>query len=781
MRRSVILFIAVFFHFVASAEEVNWMYQFEYNTHGKNVQKAVYSPYRQWLALSLGDHVTLYDQLGNEIYKVNREYGYGDICFSPDERYLLLRNWRAHGDLAFLELNTLLIKTVVHKEEFLEAGEMHFVQDLNHILFSGKKGVSFFEIDDQANMRFIQSFHQNGKFDINGITVSDDGEKVFLYETGRISLSNNSKYDGFDAFLYEFKNGEYVFADSVDNDISYNDFHFIPGTKKVVVSTIKDYGENKRKELSLIDVSGGKLKTVFDLRVEHEFNYLGVSPDGSTLVTSGDGIQFYEIKPNTFQVQKERIWHYSRPYILEFSPDGKHLLTFQSDRGLVQWNIDGIDGDIRSQLYNVIGIDFSPAFKEVLSGNPNCFAALDKSLIAPKGEFEKSEQFEKRREKARYEVLDILQELLEKSHQKKDKGKSYLYPGYVLGYNADREVFKVKLLGEEVAVRVPLEEAPLFKERYSSFALGYSKRKNEVQTIYEDFYILDTKTRKEYKVFFKRNPFDFQSSKRRSETVSPLSGSLAFAGNESLIDNDTTGKTYALIITTNQYKEFGDLVNPILDGETIAKELKDHYEVITDVIQNPTLVELKMRLRDYAERGFNKNDQLMIFVAGHGHFDPIYKEGYLVAADSRLNDPTQVSYLSHSSLKTIVKNIPCKHILLVMDVCFGGTFDQNVATGHRGTDMYSNIEKDEFIERKLKFTTRLYITSGGNRYVPDGRPGQHSPFARNFLIALRTYGGEDGVLTTSEIMNHLEKSEIQPHFGEFSGNEPGSDFILVSE
>ena len=35
----------------------------------------------------------------------------------------------------------------------------------------------------------------------------------------------------------------------------------------------------------------------------------------------------------------------------------------------------------------------------------------------------------------------------------------------------------------------------------------------------------------------------------------------------------------------------------------------------------------------------------------------------------------KTSYLSHSNLRTMINNIDCPHIFLVMDVCFGGTFD----------------------------------------------------------------------------------------------------------
>ena len=112
---------------------------------------------------------------------------------------------------------------------------------------------------------------------------------------------------------------------------------------------------------------------------------------------------------------------------------------------------------------------------------------------------------------------------------------------------------------------------------------------------------------------------------------------------------------------------------------------------------------------------------------------------------------------------------------------FGGTFDPLIASRSRAVDaMYADISDEEFISRKQQYKTRLYLTSGGKDYVPDGRPGHHSPFARRFIEALRNYGGKDGILTINEILQFVEKVEPQPCFGEFGDNEPGSDFLLIS-
>lgn len=245
--------------------------------------------------------------------------------------------------------------------------------------------------------------------------------------------------------------------------------------------------------------------------------------------------------------------------------------------------------------------------------------------------------------------------------------------------------------------------------------------------------------------------------------------------------NDTLkrqGTDYALIIVTDDYQNYNKLTNPVYDGQTIAKELQESYGFKTEILKNPTRSEIYLGLRNYSKKTYHDDDQLLIFIAGHGEFDDVFSEGYIVTTDSKVNEESKESYISHSNLRTIINNIPCKHILLTMDVCFGGTFDQFVASS-RGQDFYTDLEKNKFILKKLQYSTRKYLTSGGKEYVPDGRPGEHSPFARKYLDALRSYGGQDGILTFNELYAYVEKSNPGPKIGEFGSNQPGSDFLFI--
>jgi hypothetical protein len=252
-------------------------------------------------------------------------------------------------------------------------------------------------------------------------------------------------------------------------------------------------------------------------------------------------------------------------------------------------------------------------------------------------------------------------------------------------------------------------------------------------------------------------------------------------GSVGLADASKLDRTdYALIFATDQNDNWSDLVNPVFDSKTIAEELKNTYGYKVDIVENATQTEVLKKLREYAEKKYKPLDQLFIFFAGHGTYDQTFGEGFVVTRESQVNDEGKATYLSHNRLRSIVNNVPCDHIFLAMDVCFGGTFDAALASS-RGQDeeVYKEQNVGEFITRKLTYKTRRFLTSGGKTYVSDGIPGKHSPFAKNFLEALRSRGGKDGVLTLPELFTYVERLKIQPRFGEFGDNAPGSDFVFV--
>ncbi|MCB0490185.1 MAG: caspase family protein [Cyclobacteriaceae bacterium] len=237
-------------------------------------------------------------------------------------------------------------------------------------------------------------------------------------------------------------------------------------------------------------------------------------------------------------------------------------------------------------------------------------------------------------------------------------------------------------------------------------------------------------------------------------------------------------KDYALLFATDQYDYWTDLVNPIFDAKAIASELEQRYGFTVEIVENADQDAVFTKLKEYALKNYKPQDQLLIFFAGHGQYDDTFGEGFVVARNSLKNDPGKNSYISHNRLRNNINNIRCEHILLSMDVCFGGTFDPVLASSRSAAN---EIDDLEFLVKKLAIKTRKYLTSGGKEYVSDGVPGKHSPFTVGFLEALKSNGGEDRVLTLSELKTFMERLRTTPRFGKFGDDQDESDFIFIAK
>lgn len=246
------------------------------------------------------------------------------------------------------------------------------------------------------------------------------------------------------------------------------------------------------------------------------------------------------------------------------------------------------------------------------------------------------------------------------------------------------------------------------------------------------------------------------------------------------------GKDYALFFAIQDYKEWSDLKNPISDAEAVANELKEEYDFEVEIVRNPTKSQIYSRLESYRKKKYAKDDQLFIFFSGHGYFKESSKEGFFIPAEGKVNDPFQSSYIPHTRLNRIIDNLPCNHIFLAIDACYSGTFDKAIAyyDDHKGmpsvrSSSSLSTSHNNFIRRKLRPISRLYLTSGGKERTPDGE--RYSPFVFHLLKALRDYGNEDGILTYRELLGYMEKANPKPKAGNFGRNDPGGSFIFVAD
>jgi hypothetical protein len=243
------------------------------------------------------------------------------------------------------------------------------------------------------------------------------------------------------------------------------------------------------------------------------------------------------------------------------------------------------------------------------------------------------------------------------------------------------------------------------------------------------------------------------------------------------------GKKRALVIGNGSFKaaeHWDDLPNATLDALSVARVLKDEYGFETDTLLDATREQIEAALI-YLSKTLGNDDQLFIYVASHGDFDSaLLDDGFLVCRNSNFPelDPLRNSYLRYSTLERLINRLPAKHTLLVLDVCFGASFD-NTLTRCKETRAYAGEASGNFLQAKSRHKTRLFISSGSYREVPDGYSGQHSPFAIRLLEALRGRGGEEGFLTATDLFRFVHKLPAEPRLGSFGDNQCGSEFVFL--
>ncbi len=249
------------------------------------------------------------------------------------------------------------------------------------------------------------------------------------------------------------------------------------------------------------------------------------------------------------------------------------------------------------------------------------------------------------------------------------------------------------------------------------------------------------------------------------------------------------GKKYALVIGTDKFSTWNKLQNPVNDAISIADTLSKLFGFTTTILKNPSLKEIYNSLYAY-KNILQENDQFILYLAGHGYYDSsIFKDGFIVTSDSKAlrADTFLSSYIPFNQLRSITDNFKAKQILVLLDVCFSGAFDDNAET-LGGNINYSLTGKltDKSVVRKMEMTTRKYITAGSRvEEVADDYNGQHSPFAYFLLEGLRRAAKEKKYLSSGMlfkfIQSYLEDTvPLQAGFGK-DQEKSGSEFIFFAK
>ncbi len=197
----------------------------------------------------------------------------------------------------------------------------------------------------------------------------------------------------------------------------------------------------------------------------------------------------------------------------------------------------------------------------------------------------------------------------------------------------------------------------------------------------------------------------------------------------------TPGKYFAVVIGINSYAGYWpSLKNAVNDAEGLAKVLKKYYffDTVYTILNEEATRRNIIQKFEWLTKNITKNDNLLIFYAGHGQFNKALNKGFWVPIDAKSN--SVADFISNNDVKTFLSGIPSKHTLLITDACFAGDIFRGKPAQSIEFDP-NNMEK--YYQEVYRKQSRLALTSGGIEEVSDAGKDHHSIFTFYLIKALQ--------------------------------------------
>lgn len=241
------------------------------------------------------------------------------------------------------------------------------------------------------------------------------------------------------------------------------------------------------------------------------------------------------------------------------------------------------------------------------------------------------------------------------------------------------------------------------------------------------------------------------------------------------VNYEDVGKYYALLIGVSNYNDPGisDLDSlPVKDARTLANTLTTYYTFQKEnvkVLNNPTRREIVIALDEIAKK-VTTMDNVLIFYAGHGHYEDESDIGYWLPKDAEIGN--SANWMYNDQLVASIRKIKSLHTLLVSDACFSGSIFKNRAVAMSGAS--------DVIKKKYQLPSRKALTSGTLKTVPN-----KSVFIK-YLVD-RLSANKEKYFTASQLFQAIEtpvgnNSSSLPQFGVIQNvGDEGGDFIFIKK
>lgn len=206
-------------------------------------------------------------------------------------------------------------------------------------------------------------------------------------------------------------------------------------------------------------------------------------------------------------------------------------------------------------------------------------------------------------------------------------------------------------------------------------------------------------------------------------------------------ESNQKSRNVAVFIGINDYKYWDKLNNAVYDCNAIAEVLAERYqfdrENMIKLYNTDVTRQNIMDMFDSLQKVLGRNDNLILYYAGHGHYNDDSKFGYWVPSEARMEKPSD--YISNNDIKAYLGAIQTRHTLVIADACFAGSLMRGEAS----------------MELREDALSRWVFTSGDLENVDDGPAGQNSPFATAVVRVLKNNNKD--FLRADEMFKQVQK------------------------
>lgn len=246
--------------------------------------------------------------------------------------------------------------------------------------------------------------------------------------------------------------------------------------------------------------------------------------------------------------------------------------------------------------------------------------------------------------------------------------------------------------------------------------------------------------------------------------------------------------SWAILIGVDKYKNVRSLDYAVADALSMKKLLAERFgfpEKNIILLTNEQATHENIRKAFGSLYRVNADDRVVIFFAGHGETIDLAtggQMGFIIPVDGKAKTMEELysTSISMQTVKELSSFISAKHVLFLIDACYGGL----AATGVRSLSK----ETKGYIKKVTAARARQILTAGGRgEQVVERSEWGHSAFTFKLLDGLGRELADldnDGIIRASELASYIQTNvsaitwnRQTPQFRSFAEDE--GEFLFI--